>query len=74
MVRTDVAVGTARLACMFSARRFAGPTRRTAEGAGLEGSCAGAVGATVTTTCGAEGGAAGLVSGIGGATRPAAGR
>ena len=62
IVRTELAVGTERLACMFSTRRRAGPIRGTAAGATSGG--AGTL---------PRGGAASGTGG-GGAIRPAAGR
>jgi len=61
IVRTEVAVGTERLACMFSTRRLAGPISGTAAGA-----ASGSAGASLGTAGGAAAGA--------GAIRPAAGR
>ena len=65
IVRTEVAVGTDRLACMFSTSRLAGPTIGTVV---RTGASAGRPGASTGT-------AAGAASAVGGsATRPAAGR
>ena len=61
---SDVAVGTVRLACMFSTSRLAGPTIGTTVGTGAS---AGRPGASTGT-------AAGTATAGGGATRPTAGR
>jgi hypothetical protein len=58
IVRTEVAVGTVRLACMFSTSRFAGPISGVWVGAASTGVGAAAAGG----------------GGDGGAMRPAAGR
>ena len=64
IVRTELAVGTERLACMFSTRRLAGPISGTAAGA-ASGGRGGFLGG---------GGRRGSGGGGGGAIRPAAGR
>ncbi|MGV8039531.1 MAG: hypothetical protein AB2L07_05480 [Thermoanaerobaculaceae bacterium] len=61
-VRTEVAVGTASEASMFSARRRAGPTSGTASGGTGGGAAAAAEGATGV---GAGGGAGAVWPGAG---------
>ncbi len=80
-VRTEVAVGTVRLRCMFSTRRAAGPRKGWATGAAGWGSAgtAGAAGAVAGGAALAAGVAAGASTGAaggaaGGNMRSAAGR
>src|SRR5262245_46849873 len=70
-VRTDVAVGTPRLASMLSTTRAAAPRSGSAVSPSMTGGAPGA--AFVAFPSGVPAGAAGVVAGIGGAVGAAAG-